>query len=65
MNISCPSGIVRWEDLDCEINRVEHEFMQGFAFLQINAKESNPFLGGESVKVCVMKAVGIFFFPSP
>jgi len=39
--------------------------MQGFAFLQINAKESNPFLGGESVKVCVMKAVGIFFFPSP
>jgi len=30
--------------------------------LQINAKESNPFVGGESLKVCVMKAVGIFFF---
>ena len=29
------------------------------------AKKSNSFMGGESVEVCVMKAVGIFFFTLP
>ena len=32
--------------------------------MHINAKKSNPFMGGESVRVCVVKAVGIFFFLS-
>jgi len=34
------------------------------AFVQIIAKKSNSFMGGEYVKVCVVKAVGIFFFLS-
>ena len=33
--------------------------------MQIIAKKSNLFMGGEYVKVCVMKAVGIFFFRLP
>ena len=32
LNISCPSGFVRWEYLVCDINQVEHEFMQGLSF---------------------------------
>jgi hypothetical protein len=27
LNISCPSGIARWEDLVCDTNQVEHDFM--------------------------------------
>jgi len=34
------------------------------AFVQIIAKKSNPFMGGEYGKVCVMKAVEFFFSPS-
>ena len=27
LNISFPFGIVRWEDLVCDTNQVEHDFM--------------------------------------